>query len=95
MKRFSFLTLFIGAQICMIMLHVHKNNTRIAQTYLTQKKENLKNNLLIERQELIEQLYLISDRSRVKEFAEQELAMEPVQLKQIKKISMNDHESNS
>lgn len=95
MKRFSFLTLFICAQIVMIIMHVHKNNKRIQQTYLTQKEEKLKSSLLVKRQELIEQLYTISDRTRVKEFAQQELAMEPVQLKQVKKIAMSDHESNS
>lgn len=90
MKRFSFITLFICAQIGMMVLQIHKHSNRMQLLYTRQKNETFLNQLLLKRQELTQCLCALNDRVAIKKFAEEELHMTPIQLSQIKKLPVCD-----
>lgn len=86
MKRSLFITIFVSAQVCLVVLQIYKHSNRITLMYTRQKNEAHKNQLVLKRQELTQKLYALQDRASIKEFAERELHMQPVQLSQIKKV---------
>lgn len=86
MKRSAFIAIFIGAQLLFVVAQIHKH-TLIAQlSYRRQEKEAQKYALIKQKEELINQWYMITDRSAVQKYAQDKLHLEPLSLSQVKKI---------
>jgi len=90
MKRSTFISLFIGTHLLLVVLQVYKHSKHAQLLYDKQKQESRKTNLLARRQQLTQELYACKDRAAVKEFAVKQLHMEPIRLSQIKKLSVAD-----
>jgi len=90
MKKTTFISLFIFAHIFFIVLQIHKHSQIIKESYRKQKNEQLKNELIQKKELLTHQLYTLKNRSTIQEFATEQLAMKPINLKQIKKITANE-----
>lgn len=88
MKRLSFMFIFVTTQVFLIVLQIYKQSHRIQLFYEKQKNETYKAELLLKRQELTQQLYALKDHGRIKQYAEQELKMQPVKLGQIQKMTV-------
>lgn len=84
------MSLFIGIQLLLVVLQIHKHTTRAQISYNKQKNEKRKQGLLIKRQEMMQQLYGLKNYDAIKEFAQKELHMKQITLSQIKKMPVND-----
>lgn len=87
MKRSVFISLFVGIQFVLVTLQVYKHSKHTQMLYDKQKHEAYKINLLAKKQQLTQELYACKDRTIIKQYAINNLHMEPVRLSQIKKIS--------
>ena len=85
-KKYTFLYLFIALNICFIFLYVYKNNSIIALSFEKQKEEKYKDALKEKKNKLLQQLCLMQNKNHVKQFAQNELKMEPISLKQIRTL---------
>lgn len=85
MKR-SFLITFVVTNVFLVVLHLHKQSKIIKLSYLKQKNEHEKSNMLKTKQELTHELYTLHDRNSVKKFASNQLNMKPIQISQVKKL---------
>lgn len=86
MKRSTAIIIFIGTQLFLILLQIHKQSLVVRYSYTKQKYEQEKQELLNKKQELINSLYTLQNQQRIKEFATEKLGMKPVRLKQIKRL---------
>lgn len=87
MKRPAFLFLFIGTHVLFIVLQIHKHTLITKLSYQKQKHESDKVHLEKKKQDLVNQLYALADRSDIKKFAASHLHLQPITLSQVKKIS--------
>lgn len=90
MKKSIFITIFIGAHVGFVFLQIHQYSRVIQTNYDKQKLETTKITLIQKKQELTHQLYALHNKSSIKQFAVKNLAMEPVQLSQIKRLNKHD-----
>ena len=86
MKKNYFIALFVGTHILFIVLQIHKHNTVMKLSFTKQKHEQKLATLTQEKQEKVQQLYVLKDRTSVKKFAQQKLGMKKITLNQVKKI---------
>ena len=86
MKKRNFLGLFIFVHIGFIFMQIYKQSYLVQLTYEKQHHEKIKHELLEKKNYLTQQWYIMQNRSAIKEFAQQELGMKKVALKQIKKL---------
>jgi hypothetical protein len=87
MKKKKILGVFIGVHIAFIFLQIYKQSYLVQLTYEKQHHEKVKQELLEKKNHLTQQWYILQNRSAIKEYAQQELGMKKVALKQIKKIA--------
>lgn len=87
MKKHWFITVFICTHVLFTFLNVHKNSNVVKQLYRKQHQEKIKEDLLHKKQQLMHQLYALQQRTHVRKFAQENLAMVDVSLNQIKKIA--------
>lgn len=90
MKKVFFVSIVVCANVLFIILNIHQYSQVIKLTYEKQKNELLKNNLVQKKQSLTHHFYALQNRSEIKKFVSTELNMEPLTLKQIKKLNAND-----
>jgi len=95
MKKAVFFTIFISAQVTFVFLQIHQYSQMIKVSYKKQKNEKLKSSLAQRKQELTHQLYALHNKSGIKEFAINELKLEPINLNQIKKLSDSTHDNKT
>ncbi len=86
MKKKSFIALFIGFHICFIALKIHKQSSFIKLSYEKQHLETECQKLKNRKQELTTTLYTLKKPSSIKQFATTTLNMEPLNLKQVKRM---------
>jgi hypothetical protein len=70
-------------QIMFIFLYIHKQSTIIKLSYEKQRNEKQKEELLLRKNMLIQQLQGLQNRTIVKEYATKKLGMKKIQLPQI------------
>ena len=86
MKKRSFFTLCIAANLFLFILYIHKNNYRVKLSFKRQKYEIQKNNALKEKERLLQKLCLLQNKQTIKEYAIHELHMQPLTLNHVKNI---------
>ena len=86
MKKLTLIIIFIGSHIIFIFLQIHKHSLFIKNSYQRQKNETVQESLLQKKQELLHNLHVLKEQSRVKQFAHENLDMDTVTLRQLKKI---------
>lgn len=84
MKAPITIALFLGANVILLFLHIHKTSVLVAESYRKQKNEHAKDDLVKKKDLLIQQLYTAKNHAAIKGFAMKKLGMEPVRLSQIK-----------
>lgn len=92
MKRSAFMLLFFSAQIAFVVLQIHKHTHITKLSYQKQKLEAEKIALGKQKESLLNQWYMLTDRAEVKKFAEKELKLQQLSLTQVKKI---DHDKQN
>lgn len=73
--------------ITFIFAQIYKHTQMVKYTYAKQHHEQT---LLVHQQtiqELTQQLYALKDRNSIQQFAQQELNMEPIQIKHVKRVT--------
>lgn len=90
MKRLPIIPLFIGVHVICIVLHIYKHSLFVQASYTKQNYEREYESLQQEKQQLTQELQALKNRTNIKKYAQAELNMETLKLKQIKKLS--DHE---
>lgn len=85
MKR-SFLSIFIGFHLAGIFLLIHKHSLIIEQTYRIQEICEQTKALACKKQQLMNQLCAVQQRSSIKKFAQETLHMREINLATIKKL---------
>ncbi len=86
MKKSFFLRIFVSTQLVLIVAYIHKANRFTTQSYRKQGLELAYKKLQDQHQTLVNRLYVAKNQDAVKDFAQQQLAMTTVNLKQIKTL---------
>ena len=88
MKKSVLALLFIVVHILFIFVQIHKYSLLIRTSYKKQKNETKKIELKHKKEKLIHTLHTIKDKTRVQRYAQNKLNMQPIRLKQIRKLSV-------
>lgn len=86
MKRSAFISLFFGTHLLFIIVQIHKHTLITKFSYQEGKLGAEKQQWINKKRSLNNQWLMITDRSAVKDFVEQQLHLQPLSLSQIKKI---------
>lgn len=85
MKK-GFIVLFLGAHITFIVLQIHKHSEHVKLSYQKQKTEREIGTLNKRRDELMQRLHVLKSPEAIKKYAQEELNMEELTLRHIKKL---------
>lgn len=77
----------VSAHIIFIFLHINIYSRIIKLSYQKQKNEQLKTALEYKKQNLAQQLCALKNQALIKEFAKNSLRLEPITLKQVRKMN--------
>lgn len=86
-KKYISLYIFIMVNLSFIFLYIYKNNTIIALSFEKQKEEKYRDSLREKKNKLMQKLCLIQNKMHIKQFAQKQLQMEPISLKQIRTLT--------
>jgi hypothetical protein len=86
MKRKTFIGLFITTHILFIAFQIDKQSRLIKLSYEKQRHETEKQKLLALKQDLTIELYNMKQPGTIKKFAHNELNMQPLNIKKIKRM---------
>ena len=87
MKKKRFIILFIAINIVIIFLYIHKQSTIIQLSFAKQRNEKIKEDLVLQKNKLEQQLQTMNNKSAIKEYASEKLHMKKINLKQINVIT--------
>ncbi|NBP00254.1 MAG: hypothetical protein EBU90_09045 [Proteobacteria bacterium] len=87
MKKLYFIVFFISFHILLIGIKINKQSQFIKISYERQRLEQKKIELLQQKQALTNDLYAFQNPALIKQFAQDVLNMEPLNLKQVKRIT--------
>ncbi len=90
MKKSPIIPLFISVHILCIVAQIYKHSLFVQASYTRQKYELERESLVQEKQNLTQELQRLKNRTAIKQYAQTELRMDTLKLKQIKRLS--DHE---
>ena len=90
MKKISAIVLFFCTNALLIFFEVHKQGQLIKVSYEIQKHQTTLSNLKKEKRAITFKLLELQQPNIIKEFAKENLNMQPIQLKNVKKA----HENN-
>lgn len=90
MKKFFFIVLFIAFNSGIIFFQLHNHVLIVRELYRKQRNEKIKREYREKKGLLIKELCMCKNPLQVKIFAQQQLHMQTVELRQIKAIE--DHE---
>ncbi len=91
MKKRTFITLFISVHLIFICALIDKQSRLTKLSYQKQASEQKLKKLKIKKQELTNKLLGFQNHQKIKEYATNELKMNPLFLKNIKKLSDTPH----
>jgi len=89
MKQSRFLTIFITSNVLFILLQIHKHTQIVRHSY---KKQELEQQLLLlseKKEQLTHILCSNKNHNTIYRYAQENLAMKPLQLSKIKKIALS------
>lgn len=90
MKRSPIIPLFISVHVLCIVLQIYKHSLLVQASYTKQKYELERETLLQQKQQLTQEFQVLKNHANIKQYAQKQLNMDTLKLKQIKKI--NAHE---
>lgn len=90
MKKISFVILFVATQLLLLVLQLHKHADRVRLVYAKQKKEAQRAQLVERREHVLQKMHELTGRTEIKRYAQEQLKLEPIQLRQIKRVVRND-----
>ncbi len=93
MKKITFAAIFVGIQLCFICIHIDKQTKLVKLSYQKQKYEQTLKTVQLKKQQLTATLHSLKNNQSIKKYAETELGMTPLFLKNIKKISRAESKS--
>lgn len=88
MKKNIFLSLFIITNIGLLFLQIRKQMLFIKESFRKQKYERALIKLEQKKQEIEHALHLAQNKQKVKQYAQDTLSMKPVQISQLKRMSL-------
>ena len=86
-KRRLFFSTFVTVHLVFVFLQIHKHTQFIHESYRKQKNEKLYAKLLTEKDTLIHKIHTLQNKELIKQYAQTQLRMTALNLKQIKKVS--------
>jgi cell division protein FtsL len=86
LKKYTFITLFIALHLFFIALQIHKQSMFMKNSYEKQRLEQKRKQLYTRKQELEQQIAELHNLDTIKQFAQEQLNMQPIERKQIKKL---------
>lgn len=89
MDKKTKITIFIGTQLLLVVLHIHRHSLMVREIYRKQRALTAQQELTREIQTLTQLLYVYKDPAAIKQFATQKLGMGPIRITQIKKIEQH------
>lgn len=87
MKKLYFIVFFISFHILLIGVKINKQSQFIKISYEKQRLEQKKQELFQHKQALTNDLYAFQNPATIKQFAQDVLHMEPLNIKQVKRIT--------
>lgn len=87
MNNKLFFSVIVCAHVLFVFLHIHTYSRIIKQSYIKQKIDQKKADLEQKKQLLTQQMYAFKNQNAIKEFAHNKLNLQPISLKQIRKLS--------
>lgn len=94
MKKISFVILFVSTQLLLLVLQLYKHADRVRLVYAQQKKEAQRAHLIERREHALQKMHELTGRSEIKRFAQEQLKLEPIQLRQLKKVVVSNDKNN-
>lgn len=88
MKKYSFFTVFLFAQLVFVFLQIHKHMQFIKQSFRKQKNERTLVEYTHKKQDLMNQLYAEQSRSDIGQFAKDN-GLQAAKLSQVKRVNNN------
>ncbi len=79
---------FIGIQLLLVTLYIHKESTLVKLSYQRQSIQEELKQLVTKKENLTTTLCHLQDPKRVKSFAQEKLGMQPLALKKIKRLPL-------
>lgn len=93
MKKQNSIMFFVSVQIVLVFLQIHQHSTFINQSFAKQKNEKLISELEQCKQDATHELALARDFQAIQQFAQTTLAMQPITLHQIKKLTVHNNDA--
>lgn len=93
MKKKSFIVLFLAVHVIFIVLQIDKQSKMVKLSYTKQKEEQVRKALSNKKQALINRLYALRNKQKIKTYAQTHLKMKPLKIKQVQRIP--DHGQHS
>ncbi len=85
MKKTTFISLFIGTHLCLIVMQIHKHSQFVKASYEKQKYEQEIESLVQQEQNLSQQLYAAKNLEETKKYAAAQ-NMHKLKIHQVKKL---------
>ncbi len=86
MKKTYFITLLIMTHVLFVALQINKESQFVKLSYEQQRYEQECKKLLTQKQTLQNRIYALQEQGAIKKYASEKLAMQPLSLKQVKRI---------
>lgn len=93
MKKKTFIVLFLAVHVLFIALQIDKQSRMVKLSYTRQKKEQTLKALSNKKQALINKLYALKNKQKIKTYAQTHLKMKPLKIKQVQRIPDNGQHS--
>lgn len=93
MKKLSLLVFIIGINVLFAFLLIHKQNNKVKLLYEIQKLQEQREQLLETKKNLLLEMHKEQQLSTIQAFAQTELNMNPITIKEAKTISLNKEEN--
>ena len=93
MKKMTAIILFFCFNALLIFFEVHKQGQYVKLSYEIQKLQTELSNLAKEQNDLMFSLHSLQQPNIIKNIAKKELNMKNIELKNIKKLSVNDKDT--
>lgn len=87
MKKKLNLLMFASIQILLVVGLIYKQSLYVGELYQEQRINAAKHDLEQKKQELLAKLYCCKNPDRIKDFAKNQLSMQPIALTQIKTVA--------
>ncbi len=82
----TMITVFIAINVCFVFLQIHKQSRFVRLSYMYQRLEHERDDLLRERDDLVHKLHLQQGSKLIRNYASSELGMKQTVVHQVHKV---------